>query len=145
MDIALELCDTYFFDYAYSYILPAQPAPYLMQNGFGNSTVEALKVASSWQYTPASKYLSFTPRDAAWMSQLPRDNAYRQFFSLFLIMWYVPFPNYALQSWLTIPGSPAPSSTSLSQPSPTSSSSTRPPSSTRNSSRTKSRWRSRKP
>jgi hypothetical protein len=89
MDIALELCDTFFFDYAYSYILPAQPAPYLMQNGFGNSTVEALKVASSWQYTPASKYLSFTPRDAAWMSQLPRDNAYRQFFSLFLIMWYV--------------------------------------------------------
>jgi lathosterol oxidase len=89
MDIALELCDTFFFDYAYSAILPARPAPYLLQNGFGNSTVEALKVASSWKYTPASKYLSWTPRDAAWMSQLPRDNAYRQFFSLFLIMWYV--------------------------------------------------------
>lgn len=113
MDIALELCDTYFFDYAYSYILPAQPAPYLMQNGFGNSTVEALKVASSWQYTPASKYLSFTPRDAAWMSQLPRDNAYRQFISLFLIMWYVPFPNLSSAMMAdNLPGSRAPSSTS---------------------------------
>ncbi|KAH8786366.1 hypothetical protein F5882DRAFT_123391 [Hyaloscypha sp. PMI_1271] len=87
MDILLELCDTFFFDYLYSAVLPAQPAPYLLQNGFGNSTIEALKVASSWQHTPSSKYLSWTPRDAAWMSQLPRDNAYRQFFSLFLIMW----------------------------------------------------------
>ena len=87
MDILLELCDTFFFDYLYSAALPAQPAPYLLQNGFGNSTIEALKVASSWQHTPSSKYLSWTPRDAAWMSQLPRDNAYRQFFSLFLIMW----------------------------------------------------------
>jgi lathosterol oxidase len=87
MDIALELCDTFFFDYMYSAILPAQPAPYSLKDGFGNSTVYDLKASSPWHYTPASKYLSWTPRDAAWTSQLPRDNAYRQAISLFLIMW----------------------------------------------------------
>lgn len=89
MDIALELCDTFFFDYLYSAILPAQPAPYLLENGFANATVDALKASSTWRYTPASKFLAWTPRDAAWMSQLARDDPYRQFFSLFLIMWCV--------------------------------------------------------
>jgi len=92
MDIALELCDTFFFDYVYSAVLPAQPAPFGLETGFGNSTLGYLKAASTWHYEPASKYLNWAPRDAAWMSYWPRDNAYRQFISLFLVMWYFRLP-----------------------------------------------------
>jgi lathosterol oxidase len=87
MDIALELCDTFFFDYLYSTVLPARPAPYGLKEGFGNSTIHDLKAVSPWQFTPASQYLSWKPRDVAWMSQLTRDNPYRQFISLLLITW----------------------------------------------------------
>jgi len=87
MDIALELCDTYFFDYMYAKVLPAQPAPYSLNGAFSNSTITDLKAASPWHFEPASSILSFPPTDAAYMSQWTRDNAYRQLFSLFIITW----------------------------------------------------------
>lgn len=87
MDIALELCDTYAFDYVYSTLLPASPSPYNLNDGFGNATTFDTKAASPWQWQPASQFLSFPPTDAAYMSQWSRDNIYRQFLSLFLIMW----------------------------------------------------------
>ncbi|KAH8821513.1 hypothetical protein F5884DRAFT_90218 [Xylogone sp. PMI_703] len=81
MDIILEATDTFFFDHVYSALLPATSAPY------GNSTLSFSKDASEWQYQPASKYVSWTPSEAAYSSAWPRDNIYRQFISLFLITW----------------------------------------------------------
>lgn len=90
MDIALEFCDTFFFDHVFAKVFPASPPPYSL-DGASNSTISSLKAASSWNYKPATSFMSFTPRDVAYMSELNRDNIYRQAFSLFLIMWYV-FP-----------------------------------------------------
>lgn len=87
MDIALELCDTFFFDYVYAALLPAQPAPYNLANGVTNSTQFDGEASSPWQYESSTKYISFTPRDAAYMSQWTRDNIYRQLISLFFITW----------------------------------------------------------
>ena len=88
MDIALEACDTYFFDYVYAALLPAQPAPYNLANVISNSTQVVAKASSPWQYEPATEYFSFTPRDAAYQSQWTRDNTYRQLVSLFFITWW---------------------------------------------------------
>ncbi|KAF8859676.1 hypothetical protein BDZ45DRAFT_355076 [Acephala macrosclerotiorum] len=87
MDIALELCDTYIFDYMYAAALPVQPAPYNLKDGLGNATTLDFKTASPWQFSPASSILSFSPSDAAYLSAWDRDNIYRQAFSLFLITW----------------------------------------------------------
>lgn len=88
MDIVLELADTYGLDQFYSAIAPASPAPYdLLRDGAANATQQSLAAASTWQYHPASKYISFTPSDAAYGSSLLRDNLYRQGFSLFLLTW----------------------------------------------------------
>lgn len=88
MDIILEVCDTFAFDYIYSAILPAKPLPYdLIKEGLSNSTLHA--ATSTWKYTPATSYFSFEPRDVAYMSQWQRDNIFRQFISLFFIVWYV--------------------------------------------------------
>jgi lathosterol oxidase len=87
MDIALELLDTFAFDYIYSTLLPAQPVPYGLKDRMGNGTTLDARSASSWQFEPASKMISFQPRDAAYMSQWNRDNIYRQTVSLFCITW----------------------------------------------------------
>jgi lathosterol oxidase len=87
MDIALELCDTFIFDHLYASLLPAQPAQYNLKDGVSNSTLFDATVSSPWQYHAASKFVSFEPSEAAYMSQWPRDNVYRQLFSLFLITW----------------------------------------------------------
>lgn len=85
MDIPLECFDTYIFDYFYSALLPAQPAPYSWKNGLSNSSSAA--DASTWTYQPATKFISFEPRAAAYNSQWTRDNIYRQMMSLFIITW----------------------------------------------------------
>ncbi|KAH9204227.1 hypothetical protein DL95DRAFT_430441 [Leptodontidium sp. 2 PMI_412] len=96
MDIALELCDTYIFDRFYAAALPSQPAPLSLMNRAGNWTLSDLKAASPWQFEPASSILSFAPGEAAYLSQLTRDDIYRQAFSQALIS--VPF-----MSILTVP------------------------------------------
>jgi lathosterol oxidase len=86
MDIVLEVCDTFALDYAYASLLPAKPAPYdLLKDGISNSTVAA--ALSTWQYTPATSYFTLQPSDAAYLSAWTRDNIFRQFISLFLIVW----------------------------------------------------------
>lgn len=90
MDIALELCDTYFFDYLYSAILPAQSAVYTSsKDGLNNTTSLHSRQPSSWQFEPATQFISFPPGEAAYTSQWMRDNIYRQFLSLVLVTWYV--------------------------------------------------------
>lgn len=88
MDIVLEVIDTFVFDYVYAAILPARPAPYDFLSGASNATYGGA-AASTWRYQPASKYIGFEPREAAYLSSWQRDNLYRQFISLFLITWYV--------------------------------------------------------
>merc|ERR1711964_323277 len=100
MDIALEFCDTFFFDHVFAKVFPASPPPYSL-DGASNSTIAGLKAASPWQYKPATSFLSFTPRDAAYMSELNRDNIYRQAFSLFLIMWFAGGALYFIVSSLS--------------------------------------------
>jgi len=86
MDIALELCDTYLFDHLYAALLPASPAPYSLKDGASNTTSwDASHL--SWQYEPASQYISFQPREVAYMSQWTRDNITRQLISLYFLTW----------------------------------------------------------
>ncbi|KAF2273834.1 uncharacterized protein EI97DRAFT_423641 [Westerdykella ornata] len=88
MDIVLEAFDTFLFDPIYATLHPAK-APAFSPN----ATVSSLRetptgfVPSSWQYHPASDYISFTPRKYAYMSAWPRDDWRRQLLSLFLITW----------------------------------------------------------
>ncbi|TAQ89783.1 hypothetical protein B7494_g1862 [Chlorociboria aeruginascens] len=87
MDVALEFCDTYIFDYMYAALLPVQPVPYNLKDGLANSTPIDPVSSSPWQFQPSTEFFSFTPREVAYMSSLTRDNIYRQALSLFLITW----------------------------------------------------------
>lgn len=86
MDIVLEFCDTYLLDKVYASALPAQTSSFF-NVGFANTTIHGDTKSTSWKYTPASSFISFTPKDAAYMSSWDRDNIYRQAISLFFITW----------------------------------------------------------
>jgi lathosterol oxidase len=101
MDIALELCDTYAFDFLYAKLLPALPAPYSLQDGLGNATMADVRVASPYTFKPASNIWNFPPGDNAYLSQLTRDNIYRQGFSLFVITWFAGAAIYFIVSTLS--------------------------------------------
>ena len=79
MDIVLNVLDTLAFDKFYATAFPrhdlhnATAAPY-----FGRSPVE-IDVVSS--------YCNILPSQDAYLSQLDRENTWRQLFSLFLITW----------------------------------------------------------
>jgi Delta7-sterol 5-desaturase len=91
MDIVLEIFDTFGFDYLYSTVLPAGPAPYYLSGnvaGSSNSTLPR-SAFSIWQYKPATQFFSITPHEAAYSSSWNRNNPYRQGLSLFLITWFV--------------------------------------------------------
>ena len=89
MDIGLEFCDTFIFDHLYAALLPLQPTPYNLKDGYSNSSMIDIRAASPWVHHPTTQFLNFRPRDAAYMSQWTRDNYYRQCMSLFLITWLV--------------------------------------------------------
>lgn len=95
MDVVLEVLDTYVFDRMYATALPLQhsaltssPLDGLAPNP--NSTWAALEHQSiqNFKFQPASQFFHVEPSQYAYMSQLPRDNAVRQAFSLFLTTWY---------------------------------------------------------
>lgn len=81
MDIVLEVTDTFLWDYLYAWALPAHPAP--LGLGLSNDTT----IGNGWEYKPSTSVFSLQPSQAAYQSSLPRDNMYRQGFSLFLIIW----------------------------------------------------------
>jgi len=102
MDFVLEVFDTFMFDRAYAALLPSQssfsafdPISTLSAGfkGLDNSTTfgDAAQAAdltrSSWQYEPASQYMSVQPSEYAWMSRWDRDNIWRQTLSLYIITW----------------------------------------------------------
>lgn len=79
MDIVLSVVDTLAFDKFYATAFPrhdlynATAAP-----SFGRAPVEIDIV---------SDYFNLQPSQNAYLSQLERDNTWRQLFSLFLITW----------------------------------------------------------
>ncbi|KAF2811454.1 uncharacterized protein BDZ99DRAFT_440300 [Mytilinidion resinicola] len=92
MDLVLEGFDTFLFDPLYATLFPASTA---FSAGLkGNATLSSIREAATgypaatWQYTPASEYLSFTPGKYAYLSELPRDDWRRQLASLFAITWF---------------------------------------------------------
>jgi Delta7-sterol 5-desaturase len=87
MDIVLEVCDTFAFDYMYAWLLPAREAPLGYPDHFATNATQKL---TAWQYQPSTSWFSLEPRPAAYGSLLARDNTARQLFSFFLIFWYVP-------------------------------------------------------
>ncbi len=126
MDIVLEFFDTFAFDALWATLLPTKNPAY---SPTATSSVREIPTAlppTTWQYVPASDYLSFTPRKYAYMSQWLRDDWRRQLITLFLITWCVAHALHPirLKTLLTTPlGSSPSSSTSFSPPCPTSSSS----------------------
>ena len=93
MDLVLELFDTFLFDPIYATLLPAHTTSFAPNATFSSMrevpTGTPYIPQSTWEFKPASQYLSFTPRKYAYMSQWPRDDWRRQFLTLFLITWYV--------------------------------------------------------
>lgn len=95
MDIILEVVDTLLLDRVYATLLPASTSQYLNYkiSNATTSTFSSLREGAtpSPQYTyifePASRLVSLTPTDWAYMSSWPRDNVYRQGISLFFIVW----------------------------------------------------------
>jgi lathosterol oxidase len=113
MDIALELCDKYIFDHIFAALLPAANVSYGLDNASMNSTLLELSASSTWQYAPATKFFSFQPGEAAYLSQWNRDNIYRQFISLYFITWLVASYSPLSSIFNSTPGLPARQYTSL--------------------------------
>ncbi|KAI5300184.1 hypothetical protein KEM56_002667 [Ascosphaera pollenicola] len=93
MDVVLELFDTFACDYLYAKAFPlaAPRAPILakLANGL-NATDPAIAstlLHNGYVYTPSTQFLSFEPTEWAYLSAFPRDNAFRQAFTLFMITW----------------------------------------------------------
>ena len=103
MDFVLEVFDSVMFDRMYANILPRDSAFSALDpistltagKGFDNSTtfdsatagVDVLR--STWQFEPASQYMSVQPSEYAYMSRWDRDNVWRQTISLYILTWYV--------------------------------------------------------
>ena len=103
MDFVLEIFDSVMFDRMYANLLPRASAfsafdpisTITAGKGFDNSTsfdsatagVDVLR--STWQFEPASKYMSVQPSEYAYMSRWDRDNVWRQTISLYILTWYV--------------------------------------------------------
>ncbi|OCL05045.1 C-5 sterol desaturase [Glonium stellatum] len=93
MDIILEGFDTFVFDRLYATLLPAQFPNNGLSGASGNATFSSIRevptayAKSTYQYHPASEYLSFQPTQYAYMSRWNRDDWWRQALSLYLITW----------------------------------------------------------
>jgi lathosterol oxidase len=85
MDVVLELTDTFVADYIYAWLFPqgsnqTNDAPYPLSSHSAFDRID-------WKYEPASALIHFEPSSAAYMSTFNRDNAYRQFITLFMLTW----------------------------------------------------------
>lgn len=92
MDVVLEVFDLLVGDRLYAAALPATLSTKLSPalSTFiedANNTLALFGDAQSFKYQPATSYLYIEPSKYAYMSAWPRDNIYRQAFSLFLITW----------------------------------------------------------
>ena len=86
MDIVLEAFDTFVFDRIYAELLPAVLGTVTQSKFVANATFTSVRQSpTGYQYEAASHFLSFEPSDFAYMSQLPRNNIFRQAISLYAI------------------------------------------------------------
>lgn len=87
MDIVLEVFDTFLFDRFWSTVYPASTLNYP-----NNVVKDATTTFSSMRELPtaihsSTQFFQLAPSRYAYMSQWPRDNICRQFFTLYLITW----------------------------------------------------------
>ncbi|KAJ3502712.1 hypothetical protein NM208_g16666 [Fusarium decemcellulare] len=87
MDVVLEVVDTFIADYAYAYFYPRRPAPYDFpaasnSTSTSTSTDSSAQAFSTWTYTPATKFITLEPPEAAYLSAWDRDNPLRQALTL---------------------------------------------------------------
>jgi lathosterol oxidase len=111
MDVVLEFADTYVFDRIYANLLPLHTSSASFdpistitasfKNGLQSvgtnivnatfaaataaATSETLPIRSTWQWEPASRFLSAEPSEYAYLSQWDRDNVFRQSITLFFV------------------------------------------------------------
>jgi len=89
--VVLEVVDTFLFDRIYATLLPASPAVIaanLAAKDAPTSTFSSMREGPTpFHFQPASQLLSFEPGPYAYMSSWPRDDAWRQAISLYLITW----------------------------------------------------------
>jgi lathosterol oxidase len=102
MDFVLEVFDSVLFDRMYANILPRDSSFSAFDpistitaglKSFDNSTtfdsatqgVDVLK--STWQFEPASQYMSVQPSHFAYESRWDRNNIWRQAVSLYILTW----------------------------------------------------------
>ncbi|KAK6354125.1 c-5 sterol desaturase [Orbilia blumenaviensis] len=111
MDVVLSLCDTLFLDRFYASVLPVGNIS-ASPDVFGANTnhtaaVKISKIAPSIQGQAFDSAVQLTnligllPGKYADLSVLPRDDIYRQFFSLFLITWVFGCLLYFISSTLS--------------------------------------------
>ncbi|KAF1822625.1 ERG3, C-5 sterol desaturase [Dissoconium aciculare CBS 342.82] len=88
MDVVLEFADTYVFDRIYANLLPLHTSSAsfdpisTITASFKNET---LPIRSTWQWEPASQFMSAEPSEYAYLSQWDRDNVLRQSITLFFV------------------------------------------------------------
>ena len=92
MDVVLEIFDTFLFDRFYATIAPTYTTSYT-QHAIKNATT--FTFASLPEVPTAiartNQLFHLEPSKYAYMSQLGRDNIYRQGVSLYLITWYFQY------------------------------------------------------
>ena len=84
MDIVLEVVDHYVADRIYAWALPVKQLSFDAHRDNGNYTFES---TSHWEYRPSTHLFRLEPAAEAYESVWPRDNIWRQTFTLFFLGW----------------------------------------------------------
>ena len=97
MDVILEIFDTFLFDRFYATVAPTSSS-----SSTTSYTQNAIKNATTFTFASVpevptviartNQLFQLEPSKYAYMSQLGRDNIYRQGVSLYLITWYFQPP-----------------------------------------------------
>ena len=102
MDILLEIFDTFLFDRFWSIVYPTSTL-----NNQKHAVKDTTATFSSMRELPtaihaSTQFFQLAPSRYAFMSQWPRDNIWRQLFTLYLITWYASrnLSWYSLESFL---------------------------------------------
>jgi lathosterol oxidase len=86
MDVVIEITDYLLWDRLYATVYPVSQQK--LQNALNagpNATIA--NVHPGYHFEPASKYVSISPGQMAYMSEWARDDPYRQACTLFLVLW----------------------------------------------------------
>jgi len=83
MDVVLELFDYLLIDRVFATFAPASGL-----SRFNNATLAGIQTLNYKSYEPTSQYLYLGPSHYTYASSVPRENFFRQGFSLFAITWY---------------------------------------------------------